>query len=123
MDQQTDLLKKAEEELRQRTETLLEIFVAADIDGGGTLSKDEFVAALESNETRALLQKMDLGDDIGSLGKVEIGLLFVTIDVDRNMALSPDEFVNGILQMRGGARARRVFELHCSILKMKNQRG
>lgn len=121
MDQKSDLIKKAEEELQQLTEQLLEIFLQADTDGGGTLNKSEFVTALDSNETRKLLQKMDLGDDIGSLDPEEIGMLFDTIDIDHNTELSPKEFVDGVMQMRGAARARRIFELHCTIQKMRNQ--
>lgn len=120
MDQKAELIKKAEEELKKQTEALLEIFLAADIDKGGTLCKGEFLAALESSATRKLLHQMDLGDDIGTLQAEEIGMLFDTIDVDRNKELSPQEFVNGIMQMRGGARARRVFEVQCCLIKMGN---
>jgi hypothetical protein len=123
MDQKADLIRKAEEELQKLTEDLMEIFLAADADGGGTLCKEEFVSALDSPETRKLLQKMDLGDDIGSLDPEEIGMLFDTIDIDHNTELSPQEFVNGMMQMRGAARARRIFELQCAVLKMqKNHR-
>merc|ERR1719161_213911 len=121
MDQKSDLIKKAEEELKKMTDSLLEIFVAADEDGGGTLSKKEFITALDHNDTRKLLQKMDLGDDIGSLDSEEIGMLFDTIDIDHNKELSPQEFVNGMMQMRGPARARRIFELQCSVIKIQKQ--
>merc|ERR1711904_116140 len=113
MDQKDDLIKKKEQELNEQASELLQIFFAADLDKGGTLSKDEFIAALESAETRRLLQKMDLGEDFGCLDKEEIGMLFDTMDVDHNTELSPQEFVTGIMQMRGGARARRIFELQC----------
>jgi Ca2+-binding EF-hand superfamily protein len=121
VDQKSDIIKKAEEELQKQTEALLEIFLVADTDGGGTLNKSEFTKAINNSETRKLLQKMDLGDDMGSLDTEEIAMLFDTIDVDRNTELCPQEFVNGMMQMRGGARARRVFELQCSVLKLGKQ--
>jgi len=46
-------------------------------------------------------------------------MLFDTIDVDDSGELAPTEFVDGMMQMRGGARARRVFELHCELQKMR----
>lgn len=84
-------------------------------------AKKEFITALDHNDTRKLLQKMDLGDDIGSLDSEEIGMLFDTIDIDHNKELSPQEFVNGMMQMRGPARARRIFELQCSVIKIQKQ--
>eukprot|EP00746_Dinoflagellata_sp_MGD_P043160 gnl/MRDRNA2_/MRDRNA2_204889_c0_seq1.p1 gnl/MRDRNA2_/MRDRNA2_204889_c0~~gnl/MRDRNA2_/MRDRNA2_204889_c0_seq1.p1 ORF type:complete len:477 (-),score=106.36 gnl/MRDRNA2_/MRDRNA2_204889_c0_seq1:132-1418(-) len=121
MDQKDDLIKKAEAEMREVAGDLLRIFAAADKDGGGTLDKKEFIDALGTEDTRRLLQKMDLGEDIGCLDPEEIGMLFDTIDVDHNTELSPQEFVNGIMQMRGGARARRIFELHCDQTKLRNK--
>lgn len=120
MDQGDDLMKLKEEELHQKALHLAEIFKAADTDKGGTLSKEEFVNALDSSKTRLMLQEMDLGDDFGTLDKDEIAMLFDVIDVDNNCELTPKEFVNGLLQMRGEARARGIFELHCSVLKMRN---
>lgn len=121
MDQGEELLKIKEQELHQKAVELAEIFKQADTDKGGTLSKDEFVTALDSAKVRHMLQEMDLGEDFGTLDRDEIGMLFDVIDVDNNHELSPKEFVNGLLQMRGEARARGIFELHCAVLKGRNQ--
>lgn len=120
MDVDDDLIKIKEQELHQKAKELAEIFRQADTDRGGTLSRSEFVAALDSTKTRTKLQEMDLGEDFGTLDQDEIGMLFDVIDVDNNQELNPKEFVNGLLQMRGEARARGIFEVHCRVLKIRN---
>merc|ERR1719265_1525159 len=117
MEQRDDIIKKAQEELQRSAKELLAIFRVADNDDSGMLSKDEFVMALGEESTRRLLQEMDLGEDFGCLDPEEIGALFETIDVDDTSALSPAEFVDGMVQMRGPARARRLFEMHCDFKK------
>lgn len=120
LDQQDDLIKLKEAELNRQADELLQVFRAADTDKGGTLSKEEFIACLAAPATRQLLQEMDLGEDMGTLDEEQISLLFNTIDIDTNHELAPQEFVNGMIAMRGEARARRIFELHCEILKLRN---
>lgn len=120
MDQSDDLIKLKEAELHQKAQELAEIFKQADVDHGGTLSRDEFINSLSSSKTRTMLQEMDLGEDFATLDKDEIGMLFDVMDIDNNRELSPKEFVNGLLQMRGEARARGIFEVHCAVLKMRN---
>lgn len=117
MEQRDDIIKKAQEELHRAAKELLDIFRQADEDHSGLLSKDEFVMALGSESTRRLLQEMDLGEDFGCLDPEEIAALFETIDVDDSHGLTPQEFVDGMMQMRGSARARRLFEMHCDFQK------
>jgi voltage-gated sodium channel len=117
MEQRDDIIRKAQEELQRAAKDLLDIFRNADEDHSGMLSKDEFVLALNNESTRRLLQEMDLGEDFGCLDPEEIGALFDTIDVDDSHGLTPQEFVDGMMQMRGPARARRLFEMHCDLQK------
>eukprot|EP00746_Dinoflagellata_sp_MGD_P011033 gnl/MRDRNA2_/MRDRNA2_123006_c0_seq1.p1 gnl/MRDRNA2_/MRDRNA2_123006_c0~~gnl/MRDRNA2_/MRDRNA2_123006_c0_seq1.p1 ORF type:complete len:415 (-),score=91.73 gnl/MRDRNA2_/MRDRNA2_123006_c0_seq1:381-1625(-) len=119
MEQRDELIKKAEKELHEAANGLLEMFKSADTDRSGLLGKDEFVAALTGPEARRLLQQLDVGEDFSVLAQEEIGLLFDTIDVDGSNGLNPQEFVDGMMQMRGPARSRRVFELHCNLMKMR----
>merc|ERR1719321_254839 len=62
VDQNDDLLKIKEQELHAKATELAEIFRSADVDHGGTLSKEEFVNCLDSRKTRTKLQEMDLGE-------------------------------------------------------------
>jgi hypothetical protein len=82
------------------------------------LCKDEFIEAINSPETRKGLQEMGLGEDFSCLEPDEIALMFDTIDIDASGELSPQEFVKGMMQMRGNARARSLFEMDCRVQKM-----
>lgn len=121
MSQKDDLLEKAEQEMTVVANQLLDLFSSADSDKTQTLSRDEFTEALAAPATRRLLAKMDLGEDFAFLEKEDVGMLFDTMDVDHSRELTPQEFVTGMMQMRGTARARRVFELHCGLQKFRNQ--
>merc|ERR1719421_456542 len=121
MEQRSDVMKKAEQQLHLVANELVMIFASADEDKSGALTRTEFVEGLSSAETRRMVQKLDLGDDFGCLDLEEIGILFDTIDVDESGHLSPQEFVEGLMQMRGTARARRLFEMHCALHKMHNK--
>eukprot|EP00746_Dinoflagellata_sp_MGD_P124590 gnl/MRDRNA2_/MRDRNA2_59186_c0_seq1.p1 gnl/MRDRNA2_/MRDRNA2_59186_c0~~gnl/MRDRNA2_/MRDRNA2_59186_c0_seq1.p1 ORF type:complete len:516 (+),score=83.88 gnl/MRDRNA2_/MRDRNA2_59186_c0_seq1:84-1631(+) len=117
IDQKDHMIIKAQEELRQACLDMLEVFKAADEDHSTLLSKEEFVKALSEENTRKLLQQMDMGEDFGCLNPEELSNLFEVIDVDDSGGLTPQEFVNGMVQMRGPARARRLFEMHCDFRK------
>jgi len=117
IDQKDDMIKKAQAQLHRSIEHLADLFGSADMNRDGVLSKDEFVKALTSPETRKLLQGMELGEEFGCLDAEEVAILYDTIDVDDSGELTPQEFVKGIMQMRGVARARSVFELHCGVVK------
>merc|ERR550537_1013591 len=45
------------------------------------------------------------------------------MDVDRDGRLTPQEFINGLLNMRGPAKARRIFELHCQVQHNRYEYG
>merc|ERR1719443_1074445 len=102
MDQRDDAMKKAQQELHRLAQQFSSMFHRADNDNSGMLSKEEFVEALGNKGTRRILQELDLGDDFACLDPEEIGMLF---DV--------------MIQMRGSARARRIFELRCQVAKMR----
>lgn len=116
-EQRDDMVKKAQAQLHHAVDRLVDLYNSADSNNDGVLTKLEFVKALTGPETRKLLQGMELGEDFTCLDAEEVGILFDTIDVDDSGELTPQEFVKGILQMRGAAKARGVFELHCDLLK------
>eukprot|EP00746_Dinoflagellata_sp_MGD_P082478 gnl/MRDRNA2_/MRDRNA2_32751_c0_seq1.p1 gnl/MRDRNA2_/MRDRNA2_32751_c0~~gnl/MRDRNA2_/MRDRNA2_32751_c0_seq1.p1 ORF type:complete len:309 (+),score=57.46 gnl/MRDRNA2_/MRDRNA2_32751_c0_seq1:112-927(+) len=98
--------KKLEKELNAKTTVLAQMFRKSDSDGNGTLTKPEFIEALNDKGMQRTLKSMDLDF-------TELQLIFDLIDFDGDGNLTVTEFVQGVLQMRGSARARRLFELHC----------
>lgn len=116
-DQQDDILKKEREEHEAVSKDLIRVFHKADTDKSGMLSLEEFVTAMKDPKVRKILDLMDLGTDIAYLEAEELAVFFHTIDVDSNNELSPEEFVEGMMRMRGKARARGIFELHCDMQK------
>merc|ERR1712100_297579 len=75
------------------------------------------IEALTEEQTRRFLQELDLGSEFSCLDSMEIATLFDMMDIDSSDRLCPQEFVDGMIQMRGTARARRIFELHCDMIK------
>jgi len=118
LDQNEDILRRARHEMTQNAGQLVKIFCSADDNKNGVLSKTEFIEALMHSETRKKLQEMGLGEDFSCLSSDEIRLLFETMDIDTSGELTPQEFVKGMMQMRGNARARSLFELDCRVQKM-----
>eukprot|EP00746_Dinoflagellata_sp_MGD_P011869 gnl/MRDRNA2_/MRDRNA2_125074_c0_seq1.p1 gnl/MRDRNA2_/MRDRNA2_125074_c0~~gnl/MRDRNA2_/MRDRNA2_125074_c0_seq1.p1 ORF type:complete len:642 (-),score=132.12 gnl/MRDRNA2_/MRDRNA2_125074_c0_seq1:89-2014(-) len=113
MSRQDDYLKRVEKDLKDRTSSLAEVFYQADVDGSGTLTQEEFADAIQNKNIQRVLANMDL--DVS-----ELSTLFEQIDLDGNGSLSIHEFIQGTMQMRGPARARRLFELHCDFSRQSN---
>jgi len=71
----------------------------------------------ENHEIKRVLSLMDV--DI-----LDMTNLFTQIDLNQNGRLNINQFIQGVLQLRGPARARRLFELHCdfsvSVLQLRS---
>lgn len=118
MDHTDEMMRKAQKDLQENAQDLVHIFCQADGDANGMVSKHEFVEALTNPSARRQLQEMGLGEDFSCLECDEIAQLFETIDIDNSGELTPQEFVKGMMQMRGNARARSLFEMDCRVQKM-----
>merc|ERR1711904_599706 len=99
----------------------MDVFCGNDKDKSSTLNKAEFLAAVRNRETRKLLQRMGAGVDWEFMVDADIDLLFDLIDVDESGELAPQEFVNGLMRMKGPASARSIFGLHCELQKRSNR--
>lgn len=117
IDQRADMMKKNQAQLHHIVHLLGDIYKKSDSDHNGVLTKEEFIEGLMNPKTRKLLHGMELGEDFSCLDPEELGILFDTIDVDDSCELTPAEFVKGLVQMRGAAKARGVFELRCDVTK------
>merc|ERR1719326_2752553 len=110
-------MNRMERELAQQTQDLLSVFMRADENCDGTMSREEFQRVIEQRQVQQLLRALDL--DL-----YDLAFLFEHVDIDSDGVLSAEEFISGTMQMRGPARAKRLFELHCDMMKAhKETRG
>jgi len=77
---------------------VMQFFKEADADGSGTLSWDEFEKHISAPRVRAYFQALEL--DV-----TQAHLLFEMLDTDNNNAVAIDEFIDGCVRLRGGARS------------------
>lgn len=132
---QEDDLKDKEKMLEHDTLELVKLFAHATVDSDASstsigddaenfgaasstgsnsiITKEDFMKAASRKETKRIIRLMDI--DIGDLST-----LFDQIDLNQAGYLNLNEFVQGILQMRGPARARRLFEFHLDFTRHQN---
>jgi voltage-gated sodium channel len=104
-------MQKIRREQKEAVSKAYEIFAACDIDGDGSLEKEEFMQALKDKHVQLYLHEVgiDVADAEG---------LFDILDHDMSGVLSVSEFVDGCIRARGGARAKEMMMLHCDIFKL-----
>lgn len=103
-----DLLKEAEEKLKQVLHSIYDVFVSMDNDGNGRLTKEEFVKGLNNQDVKIQLQRADV-----SLQDAED--MFDILDYDGSGTLSLEEFVEGCLKGRGPAKAKDLLAVSCDV--------
>merc|ERR1719301_105319 len=81
----------------QCLETMRGMFEEADLDNSGTLSWEEFHNHFQDPEVQAYYRSLELDMD-------ECDDLFELIDIDGEGSISIDEFLQGIVRLKGGAR-------------------
>eukprot|EP00929_Paragymnodinium_shiwhaense_P040431 TRINITY_DN21111_c0_g1_i1.p1 TRINITY_DN21111_c0_g1~~TRINITY_DN21111_c0_g1_i1.p1 ORF type:complete len:161 (-),score=18.83 TRINITY_DN21111_c0_g1_i1:229-711(-) len=81
-----------------------QIFRAIDADGSGTVRTDEMGPYLDSEPARALFSA--LGVDVGEVYEV-----FELLDEDGDEVIDLDEFMFGLMQLRGGASALGMLQI------------
>lgn len=86
------------EERAGLVETVRSLFEESDADGSGQVSKEEFMRVLANEEMVAHLNSLGLHTD-------EAHGLFELLDDDDSGFMEVDEFVNGILRLKGAAKA------------------
>jgi len=99
---------KREKETRSAIMKIHQVFLAADVDGNGLLSKDEFTACVRNPCVVKLLHYIDVSIH-------DACPLFDILDYDNTGFLTSHEFVEGCLRSRGGAKARDILELECGL--------
>lgn len=113
MNNEDDRHAAFEREIKNATRKMVDIFVEADADSSGELTKAEFNNVIRSPHIQRALREMELDF-------YDLEYLFDLLDVNGNQTISMHEFVQGSLQVRGYARAKRLFELHCFTVRNSN---
>jgi len=90
-----------------------DLFVAADVDGGGYLSLDEFTSVLTNESVRAYLASIGV-----EVFEVE-GLFNVLADGDDQ--ISYEEFLDGIWRLKGAARSQDVLAILHKLTQLKRE--
>eukprot|EP00746_Dinoflagellata_sp_MGD_P013452 gnl/MRDRNA2_/MRDRNA2_129073_c0_seq1.p1 gnl/MRDRNA2_/MRDRNA2_129073_c0~~gnl/MRDRNA2_/MRDRNA2_129073_c0_seq1.p1 ORF type:complete len:737 (-),score=132.86 gnl/MRDRNA2_/MRDRNA2_129073_c0_seq1:39-2249(-) len=113
MSNNDDKQKQVEAEILSHTSKMTGVFMEADVDGSGDVTKEEFGKLLRSPKIQRVLRELELD-------AYDLEYLFDNLDIDKNGSISLPEFVQGTLQLRGTARAKRLFELHCDMVQQAN---
>jgi len=92
------------------TDGIRSFFHAADTDKSGTLSWEELSCHLQDRKVKAYFQAMDL--DIS-----QAHVLFELLDANGNNSISLDEFCQGCMRLKGGAKS-----VDLNMLLMKTRR-
>lgn len=106
--QQNDVAKKLDKERQTALQKIYEVFLIADKDRSGELTKDEFLEALHNADVMKLLYEVEI-DMRGAEG------LFDILDYDESGSLDVTEFIEGCMRARGDAKAKDVLALQCDL--------
>eukprot|EP00392_Amoebophrya_sp_AT5.2_P013550 g13677.t1 len=80
------------------------IFEAADTDGSGELSREEFDEALSKKAVKQKLELIDVPPD-------DLRMLFDLLDADGSGEITIDEFRKGCLKLQGTAKSKEMIKL------------
>lgn len=105
--------QKKEKDKKAAIMKIYEVFRAADADGNGMLTREEFLNALKDNVVNQNLH--EVGIDVRRAEN-----LFDVLDLDESGLLDVREFVEGVLRARGPALSKDLLCIHCDLLRSKN---
>mmetsp|Transcript_15995 Transcript_15995/g.41370 ORF Transcript_15995/g.41370 Transcript_15995/m.41370 type:complete len:761 (+) Transcript_15995:56-2338(+) len=93
---------------------IIEVFSAADVDGDGTLTKEEFIESLTNPNVITLLHEVDV--DIRQAES-----LFEILDYDESGSLDATEFIEGVMTARGEAQSKEILSVQCDLWKAERR--
>lgn len=108
INQNEELAKKRDAELRSASVKIAEVFCATDENSDGVITKTEFLSALEKKDV--LLYLHGVGVDVRQAEN-----LFDILDYDDSGSLDAEEFTEGVMKARGQARAKEVLSVQCDL--------
>jgi len=86
------------EDQQRTSEEVRRIFMSADADCSGTMTLEELMVKLEDPWVKAYFSGLDVDPN-------EAKIIFTLMDADHNGTVVIDEFVDGIMKLRGTAKA------------------
>lgn len=92
-----NFLQLLHERDKSAVSVLRRIFKATDVDQSGYIDYEEFIKICEDKAAQASFHQLDLA-------LPEVKTLFFLLDEDKSNSVSVNEFVDGCLRLRGGAR-------------------
>jgi len=95
---QDEVVDNFREELRRTTLEVKEIFKAADTDGSGTMSLEEFRKHMQTPWVRAYFSGLEIDPS-------EVLSIFTLLDRNGSNQVDIDEFVNGTMKLKGHAKS------------------
>lgn len=105
---------KREEQVRLKTmKQLKALFEEMDDDGNGELTIEEFHTAMEDEGVIQQFAKMEIAH-------YEALELFELLDIDRDGSITVSEFVEGVLRVRGSAKAKHLLAVQYDLQKFWN---
>lgn len=101
-------------ETQQALHKLMTVFLEADTDCNGSLTKEEFLGAIDLSSVTKLLH--EVGIDVRQAEN-----LFDILDYDESGVLEASEFMEGVMATRGNAKAKDVLAVQCDLWKAEQQ--
>jgi len=105
------MLVKQEKERKKNAKDLMTFFLEADTDGSRTLSFDELIQKMESQEFKLILMECNIEVE-------DSATLFKLLDADADGHVSIDEFVVGIDRLKTLAHSYELWELKEQVEKV-----
>jgi len=110
-------LKSAEkrlEDLRKAYEKIYKVFLDADSDRNGALTKEEFLEQVEQPKVARYFEEIGIDPK-------EAEYLFTILDYDGSGELDASEFVGGLLKVIGTAKAKDIMAVHCELRRSEKE--
>jgi voltage-gated sodium channel len=99
---------------QQVMDKIMQVFEAADADGDGDLTRDEFLQSLDNAKVARYLH--EIGVDVR-----QAETLFEVLDYDESGCLDLCEFIEGVLRARGEAKAKDVLAVQCDVWRVESR--
>jgi len=93
---------------------IINVFMAADVDGDGSITKEEFINSLSNPVVITQLHEVNV--DIRQAES-----LFEILDYDESGCLDANEFIEGVMTARGEAKSKEILTVQCDVWKAERR--
>lgn len=99
---------------RAAMKKIINVFMAADVDGDGCITKEEFINSLGNPVVITQLHEVNV--DVRQAES-----LFEILDYDESGSLDATEFVDGVMTARGEAQSKEILSVQCDVWKAERR--